>query len=84
MLTEKNLSDMIEIVTTAIEIHAREEDFFRRSSTASRNEAAKALLSEIAEDLCRYREKLETRRRELQDQLTAMRASHLELKTKQQ
>ena len=74
MLTEKNLLDMIEVITTAIEIHAREEDFFRSSSQATSDEAAKALLLEIAQDLCDYREKLEGRRNKLRGQLDDLEA----------
>ena len=61
----KDLQDMVEIITTSIEIHGREEDFFRRSATASTNPIAKSLFLEIADDLAKYREQMESRRRKL-------------------
>ncbi len=75
MASEKDLLNMIEVITTAIEIHGSEENFFRRSSNASSNEAAKALMLEIANDIGFYREKLESRRHTLNDELTALLAS---------
>jgi hypothetical protein len=69
MSKEKDLLDMFEIITTAIEIHGNEEEFFRRSSNASTNEAAKALFLEMADDIGQYREKLETRRQKIRDEL---------------
>ncbi len=72
MPEEKDLLELIEIITTAIEIHGREEDFFRRSSEASANREAKALLLEIADDIGQYREKLEKRRQKLRDNIDAL------------
>ncbi len=76
--TEKELLDLLEIVTTAIEIHGNEEDFFRRSANASKNETAKALLLEIADDLSGYREKLEAKRNDIRDQLTSVQKTRYE------
>ena len=75
MSEEHDLLQLIEILTTAIEIHGNEEEFFRRSSTASTNGAAKSLLLGIADDLGRYRESLEERRRELRDRLDRLEAA---------
>jgi len=66
----KDLQDMIEIITTTIEIHGREEDFFRRSASASSSEVARSLFTEIADDLADYRQRMESRRQKL---LTALR-----------
>ena len=72
MSIERDLLDMIEIITTAIEIHGSEEDFFRRSSNATQNEAAKALLLQIADEVGRYRLTLEARRRSLRTELDVL------------
>jgi YHS domain-containing protein len=61
----KDLEDMIEIITTAIAIHEREEEFFRRSAEASSREVAKELFTEISEDLSNYRKNLEARKQKL-------------------
>ncbi len=74
MSTERDLLDMIEIVTTAIEIHGSEEDFFRRSSNATQNEAARALLRRIADEVGQYRLTLEARRRSLRTELDTLEA----------
>lgn len=78
MPTEKNLLDMMEIVSIAIEIHGKEADFFLRSSNASPNEATKAILLEIADDVGHYREKLEARRQKLRDELISIQAAQRE------
>lgn len=70
MPKHRDLLDMIEIVTTTIEIHAKEEEFFRRSAAASTSEVAKNLFSEIADDLGKYRKNLESRRQKLWDALS--------------
>ncbi len=75
MSTERDILDMIEIISTAIEIHGSEEEFFRRSSQATRNEAARALLVQIADEVGRYRESLESRRRTLRLELDTLEAS---------
>jgi YHS domain-containing protein len=58
---------MIEILSLAIARQETEEEFFRRSSEASTNEVAKALFTEIAEDLAAYRQGLEKRKKKLMD-----------------
>lgn len=70
----KDLLAMIEIITTTIEINTREEQFYRRSADASTREVARALFLEIADDLLKYREKLEGRRNKLMDALNDLRA----------
>jgi hypothetical protein len=77
MATEKDLSSMIEVITTAIEIHGSEEDFFRRSSKASSNEAAKTLMLEIANDLGSYIKKLEDKRHSLNNELNSLQAKSI-------
>jgi hypothetical protein len=79
MATEKELLDLTEIISTAIEIHGSEEEFFRRSARASTNEVAKALLLEIADDVGGYREKLEARRRSLAEQLASLQKTKREV-----
>ncbi len=46
-----DMLDMIEIITTSIEINSREEHFYRRSAEATSSEVAKGLFSEIADEL---------------------------------
>jgi hypothetical protein len=75
MSRQKDLLDMIEIITTAIEIHGNEEEFFRRSSKATTNEPAKALMLEIASDIGNYRQRLEKRRQLLKDELAGLEAA---------
>ena len=65
----KDLNDMIEIISTTIEINTREEEFYRRSAAASTGEVAKALFLEIADDVAEYRKSLEDRREKLQEAL---------------
>ena len=72
MSREKDLLDMLEIFTTAIEIHGREEDFFRRSSKASTHSAAKSLLLHIADDIGHYRRELEKHREEVKSELDSL------------
>lgn len=75
MPDQKDLLALIEILTTAIEIHGNEEDFFRRSSSATTNGAAKTLLLEIADEVGRDRKALEEKRRELSDELYRLHAA---------
>lgn len=75
MSRQKDLLDMIEIITTAIEIHGNEEEFFRRSSRATTNEPVKALMLEIASDIGNYRQRLEKRRQLLKDELGNLEAA---------
>lgn len=49
----KDINDMLEILTTAIEIHGRERDFFLRSARSAYGEVARGLFSELADDLDR-------------------------------
>lgn len=72
MSAYKDLLDMIEVITTTIEIHGREEEFFRRSARASSSEAAKALFSEIADDVSRYRLSLEIRRQKMWETISSL------------
>jgi len=65
----KDMTDMIEVITTSIEINAREEDFYRRSAAASGSEVARALFLEIADDVQKHVTALQARRRKLCDAL---------------
>jgi YHS domain-containing protein/histone H3/H4 len=65
MPEHREIEDMIEILTIAIIRQETEEQFFRRSAHASTSEVAKALFLEIADDLKRYCENLEMRKRKL-------------------
>jgi YHS domain-containing protein len=65
MPEHREIEDMIEILTIAIVRQETEEQFFLRSAHASTSEVAKALFLEIADDLKRYSESLETRRGKL-------------------
>lgn len=69
MSESKDLVNMVEILSTTIEIQGREEEFYRRSARASTSEVAKILFLEIADDLARYRKSLEDRRRRLWEAL---------------
>ncbi len=66
-LTE--LETMIEILSLAIARQQTEEQFFRRSAAASSSETAKALFTEVAEELRGCRKNLEKRRQHLLDEL---------------
>jgi hypothetical protein len=69
MAEDEDLVDMIEILATAIAIHEKEEEFFRRSANASTRAAAKELFAQIAEDLGKYRNQLEARKGDIESTL---------------
>ncbi|MEJ2031544.1 MAG: hypothetical protein P8Y63_00550 [Deltaproteobacteria bacterium] len=64
-----DLKDMIEILSLAAARQEAEEHFFRRSADASTSKVAKALFTEIADDLLAYRGKLEKRKQRMLDAL---------------
>jgi YHS domain-containing protein len=65
----QDLIDMIEVLSTSIDIQTREENFYRRSAGASSSDVARSLFLEIADDSTRYRKSLEDRREKLQEAL---------------
>ncbi len=69
MSDEKDLVEMIHILTTAIAIHEKEEEFFETSSREATNEVAKQLYGEIARELRSYREKTEERKHRVMEAL---------------
>ncbi len=69
MAKYKDLEDMLRIISLAIVRQETEEKFFRRSAQASTSEVARNLFSEIADDLAKYRGKLEHRRKKIQNAL---------------
>ena len=77
MAGPEELEEMIEILTTAIAIHESEEKFFRRSAGASTSQAAKALFSEIAEELKGHLTSLEARKQKLADELANLQKAEL-------
>ncbi len=75
MATDKDLKQMIEIITTAIVIHEREEELFRRSARASTSERAKNLFSEIADELHSHVNLLNDKKQKLVDDLSKQEAT---------
>ena len=69
MYESGDLEMLIEILNTGIEIHMKEEEFFRRSARVTSKPVAKVLFLEMAEDLAQYRENLENRKHKLMDVL---------------
>jgi rubrerythrin len=69
----KDLEDMIDVLTLAIGREESEEQFFRRSAEASDHQAARAMFSEIAEELTNHRKNLESRRERLLEALKDLR-----------
>jgi YHS domain-containing protein len=76
MDTAQEFQDMLEVLITAIAIHEKEEEFFRRSAVASSSRVAKDLFLEIADDLRKYREALEARKQKLVDASEALSESN--------
>lgn len=72
MAAAKDLEEMIGVLTTAMAIHQREEEFFRRSARASTSEQAKRLYFEIADELAGHVKLLETRKQKLAEELKKM------------
>lgn len=71
----RDLEAMIEILGLAIARQEAEEEFFRRSATASTSDVARALFAEIADDLKGYVGSLERRRERLEEALETLRRS---------
>lgn len=69
MSNEKVLHELIGIITNAIEMQTYEENFFLRSSVATSDNEAKALLSELANEISHCRKEFERKRRSLWDEL---------------
>lgn len=65
MALAKDIQEMISVLTTAVAIHEREEQFFRRSAAASTSQVAKDLFSEIADELKSHVIMLESRKQKL-------------------
>ena len=68
-MENKDIGEMIEVLSIAIVRGEAECEFFRRSAKASTSSVAKALFSEIAEELGKYRQSLAERRQKLLDAL---------------
>ncbi|MBI2832660.1 MAG: hypothetical protein HYX79_10435 [Chloroflexi bacterium] len=69
MFEHNDVSDMIEILTTAMAIHEKEEEFFLRSASTSNSRPGKELYLEIARDINKYEKRLEHRRDKLMNAL---------------
>ncbi|MFH0768636.1 MAG: hypothetical protein V1932_03595 [Chloroflexota bacterium] len=69
MQENRNMRDMIEVLSIAIVREQTEEDFFRRSAKASTSKVAADLYLEIAEELAEHRRNLETRKQKLEGAL---------------
>ena len=67
MYESNDLETLIDILNTGIEIHLKEEEFFRRSARVTTRPVAKVLFLEMAEDLAQYRISLENRKHKLLD-----------------
>ncbi len=72
----KDLEEMSEIITTAIEIHGRERDFFTRSARNATGQVAKSLFSELADDLDKNLNGLVARKRKVTTALDDLRKVH--------
>lgn len=68
----QDLETMIEILGLTIVRQKSEEQFFRRSAEASSGEVARALFTELAEDMRNYVVNLEQRRQKLVDALETL------------
>jgi rubrerythrin len=66
MQEHRDLKDMIEVLSIAIVREETEEDFFRRLAKASTNKVAGDLYLEIAEDIVKQRQSLESRKQKLE------------------
>jgi YHS domain-containing protein len=71
----EDLEEMIEILITAMAIHEREEEFFRRSAASASSEVARTMLTEIADDLAGHRKDMEMRRQRLVDALESLKSA---------
>ncbi len=69
----KDLEEMSEILTTAIEIHGRERDFFARSARNATGHVAKSLFKELADDLGKDLDILVARKRRVDTALEDLR-----------
>jgi len=74
MTEASDLEDMIQILNTCIEIHTKEEEYFRRSARLTSRPVVKMMLTEIAGELAQYRENLEGRKQKLLIALSEMQA----------
>ena len=69
MLTCGDIKEMIEVLTTSVAVHEREEALFNRSACASVGEEARQILSQISDEMRRHIEFLNKKKQELLEQL---------------
>ena len=62
MAEHKDMRDMIEVLSISIVREEAEEQFYRRSASASTSQVVKELFLEIADEVAKYRQNLEQRR----------------------
>jgi rubrerythrin len=62
MAEHKDMRDMIEVLSISIVREEAEEQFYRRSASASTSQIVKELFLEIADEVAKHRQNLEQRR----------------------
>ncbi len=62
---DKDVLNVIEILTAGIETNTREEEFYRKSASMTTNESARLLFLAIAQDYKYFRSNLEEKYRGL-------------------
>jgi rubrerythrin len=62
MAEHKDMRDMIEVLSISIVREEAEEQFYRRSASASTSQVVKELFLEIADEVAKHRQNLEQRR----------------------
>lgn len=77
----KDLEEMYNIITTAVEIHGRERDFFLREASSSTRPIPKALFSELADDLNKDFVNLISRKEKIMSALEDLQRTQREGKT---
>jgi rubrerythrin len=73
MTEHKDMQDMIEVLSLSIVREETEEQFYRRSASASTSNVVRALFLEIANEVAKHRQNLEQRRERLLDALEDLR-----------
>jgi rubrerythrin len=65
MAIHKDMQNMIEVLSISIVREETEEQFYRRSASASTSQVVKDLFLEIADEVKKHRQNLEQRREKL-------------------
>ena len=65
----KDIQDMIEVLSISIVREEAEEQFYRRSASASTSKVARDLFLEIADEVEKHRQNLEQRQKRFLDAL---------------